>query len=346
MASLSPTDILKEAQAGTPHSLYYLYGQDVAGVAACTAKLIKKLGVDSMSLQKLDGGTLDLEALADAVSQFSMFSQYNCILINDPPAEDWTADRVTAFLKILTDLPTATVVICNITGFDVCAGKKSPTPKQKKLIDFFNKNGVICNFEAKTPSQLAKPIMERTAKAGCSISKQNAELLAELCLCNTVMLGNELDKLCAYANGGELTGDIIRMLVAKQTDLNAFALARAVVARNGKQAFEALEVLSQDRAEPVMLLSTITSAFLDLYRAKAALAVGKQQTHILQDFSYRGRDFAVKNAIRDSGRISIEQLRCCILILRDTDAALKSSRTDGRILIEAAITRMLLAARR
>lgn len=342
MANLTPGDVLKQLQAGSHTGLYYLYGKDVSAVTAFTRRLVKKLDGD---VQKYDGRELDLDQLADAVGQYSMFAQMNIILINDPPAEDWSAERIGAFLKLLEDVPPSTVVICNVTGFDVCGGKKAPTPKHKKLIDFFAKHGTVCNFEAKTASQLVKPMIERAARSGCTLSRQNAEQIAQLCLCDTMRIGNELDKLCAYADGGEITGEAISMLVAGEENLNAFALAKAVAARNGRAAMAALDTLSQQRNEPVMLLSAITSAFLDLYRAKAAQAAGKHHEHVLEDFSYRGREFAVKNAFRDAGRSSLEQLRACVLILRDTDTALKSTRLDGRILIEEAITRMLAVER-
>lgn len=342
MANLTPGDMLKQLQTGSHAGLYYLYGRDVAGVAAFTKRLVKKLDGD---VQKYEGRELDLEQLADAVGQYAMFAQNNVILIHDPPAEEWSADRIASFLKILEDVPSSTVVICSVTGFDVCDGKKAPTPKNKKLIDFFAKHGAVCNFEARTAAQLVKPMTERAARSGCTLSRQNAERIAQLCLCDTMRIGNELDKLCAYADGGEITSEAIAMLVAGEESLNAFALAKAVTSRNGKAAMEALDILSQQRNEPVMLLSAITSAFLDLYRAKAAQAAGKHHEHVLEDFSYKGREFAVKNAFRDAGKSSLEQLRACMLILRDTDTALKSTRVDGRTLIEEAITRMLAVER-
>ena len=40
-------------------------------------------------------------------------------------------------------------------------------------------------------------------------------------------------------------------------------------------------------------------AFLDLYRARTAMTVDKRQNDIINDFKYKGREFAVNNAYRD-----------------------------------------------
>lgn len=346
MAVISGTELLAAVQGGDARSLYFLYGKDVAAVEAYTAKLLKRLGGDSLSVQKIEGSELDLGALADAVGQLSMFADRNLIWIHDPPAETWSAERMTAFLKLLDGISSATTLVCNITGLDVWGGKKTIAPKYKKLVDYFTKNGQVCCFEQKTAAALGKAVADRAARSGCTISRQNGELLAELCRCDTVRLGNELDKLCAFAAGGEITAETIRLLVAKLPDENAFALARAVVSQNGKAAMEALEQLCAQRQEPVALLSVISMAFLDLYRAKAAQAAGKHQDHITADFPYRGREFAVRNALRDCAKTSLPQLRACMNILCETDASLKSTRTDGRTQIEIAITRMLLAVKR
>lgn len=342
MANLSAADLLKQA-AESPHRIYYLYGKDVAAVSSLCTRLVKKLGEDLQSVQRFVGKTLDLNAFSDAVAQFPMLCEHNVLLLHDPNGEEWSADFMATFLSILEDTSASTVVICYVTGFDVCGGKKAPTSKNKKLVDYAQKHGAVCCLDPKTAVQLAKPIADSMAKRGCAISRQNAELLATLCLCNSLMIQNEIEKLCAYQQSGEITKETIHLLVAKQLDINAFALARAVVARNGRAAMQALDELTAERAEPVMLLSAISGAFVDLYRVKAAQSHGKHQEHLMQDFNYRGREFAVRNALRDATRISIEQLRECICILCGTDLALKSSKTDGRTLIEEAITRMLIA---
>lgn len=345
MAVLPVGDVLTSIQNGDVRGLYLLYGKDIAAVAAYTAKLIRKLGTEPSAAEKYEGDTLQVSELADAVQQHSMFAERNVIWLHDPNAEEWPAEKLSAVLGVLGDMASCTTVVCSITGFDVCGTKKAPSAKHKKLIDFFTKNGIVCQFEQKTAAQLAKQVSDRAARNGCTISKQNAELLCERCACDTVRLRNELDKLCAYVQSGEITGEAIQLLVAKLPDENAFALARAVVAGNGKAAMAALDQLCAQRAEPVALLSVISMAFLDLYRAKTAQAAGRQQEHITADFPYRGREFAVRNAMRDCAKSTLPKLRACVSILCETDAALKSSRADGRVLIEMAITRMLTAPR-
>ena len=48
-----------------------------------------------------------------------MFSDFNAILINDLNAEELSADKVQQLIDAIENLPDQTVLIINITGFDV-----------------------------------------------------------------------------------------------------------------------------------------------------------------------------------------------------------------------------------
>ncbi len=105
---------------------------------------------------------------------------------------------------------------------------------------------------------------------------------------------------------------------------------------------ELLSELYDEQTDSIQILGAISMAFTDLYRARVATNDGVSQSDVVKDFNYRGRDFAVKNAFRDCLKVSAERMRKCIKILADTDIALKSSRTDSRLLLEKAITSMLI----
>ena len=61
---------------------------------------------------------------------------------------------------------------------------------------------------------------------------------------------------------------------------------------------------------------------------------------IAEDFGYRGREFRVKNALRDSARYSVEFLRKALSLLEEADYRLKSSRADSRLIVEQAVTEL------
>ena len=94
------------------------------------------------------------------------------------------------------------------------------------------------------------------------------------------------------------------------------------------------------------VLTVLSMTFMDLYRAKLGQGAVRQAETIAADFGYpKNREFAVRNAMRDCGSMTVPQLRTCIRILRETDKSCKSSRTPPRLLLEQAIVRMLRVRR-
>ncbi|MBE6837990.1 MAG: DNA polymerase III subunit delta [Ruminococcus sp.] len=344
MASISVKDLVKQLKNQEYSPVYYFYGKDIMTIEKYTMGLAKKLlpdGDDTYNLHTFNGKELDLGELAEVAESLPMFAEYVCILINDLNAESLSADDLKYLMGIVDGLSDGTVMIFYNTGIDVCDGKKFPTAKNKKLIDAVSKKGTVVDFAYKTQGELVKEITAKAQKNGCDISRGNAEYIIALCLSSTMMINNELDKLTAYVGNGEITREAIDALVPRQLDSSVFDLSRAVVQFNTRRALELLDELFVQRAEPLSALGAISMAFVDLYRAKLAISRGVSQSQVIEDFGYKAnRRFAVENAFRDVSRVSVEHLRRCVRILSQTDVALKSTRTDGKLLIEKAIVEM------
>ena len=349
MPKLAAADTVREMSQETPPQLCYLCGEDGVAVAQTEQRILKKLtDGDAMAYTAFDGQELDLERLTEACGFCSMFQPYNVILIRDLDADALAPSAADALLKLWEDLPPRVIVLVVIRGIAVYEVKRNVpvfTPKQKKFAGFFEKNGILCVCEKKNAIQLGKQIQERAKRHGCDISREDAELLANRCLCDSTLIHTELDKLMACADGETITFRMIDALTVQQPDADAFRLARAVTGNDGKTAFRLLEALtakSEDSKTILGLLSILSSTFTDLYRAKLGAAAAKQSEDITADFGYpKNREFAVRNAIRDCKNMTLPQLRTCIRVLRETDRACKSSRTAPRLLLEQAIVRML-----
>lgn len=352
MAQTDAKTIKSQLKKGELSNLYYLFGADVNGTESLTKAIIKSAVGDNedFSLTKLRGNSLDISQLRDTIEMMPMMSEYNCILINDYNCEEHKEEEIKQLFDALKEIPPQTIVIFNVTGFEVKVkvnirkNQRTVNDKNKKLTDFAIKNGVLCEQPLKTSSELAKEICAKVSSRGGMISVKNAQTLAEMCLSDILMINNEIDKLCAYADGREITEQMLEELVPRQSDLTVYNFANAVVAFNRKSAYDMLDDLlerfpkSQDRR---MLLSVISGAFTDLYRASCARKAGKGINDVMQDFGYH-LEFVVRNAFRDSSRIPTERLRKCITILSEATEKLNSTSADEKIVLEETLTKMLM----
>ncbi len=357
MSQTDPKTIKAQLKKGELKNLYYIFGKNIPEVEKLTKQIIKAAVGDNeeFALNKLDGRYLDTSELYDMIQMMPMMSDYNCILVNDynceRPRENMAGLRAEdlnkKLLEAIKEIPSQTVVIFNVTGFEIAVksdyktGKSIIKDKNKKLADHAAKLGELVECPIKSETELAKEIAASVSARGGLISLDNARELAEMCQSDTLTIKNEIDKLCSYAQKNEITADIIHNLVHRQSDVTFFKLADAVSAFNKRAAFEALDELMQDKENRGAVLANITSSFVDMYRAACAKKCGKQVFDVKNDFAYVW-EFKVKNAFRDSSRMSIRRLRECIKILRDTNVKLNSGGGDEKIILEQTVTKMLM----
>ena len=126
----------------------------------------------------------------------------------------------------------------------------------------------------------------------------------------------------------------------------AYMLASHVISGRRGDAYRIMEELFEERTEPVAVLAIMSGAFIDLYRAKLASNERKNADDMAALFGeeYKGKEKRLSFSFRDCRRYSPELLRkwCCMLC--NTDAALKSSRVDGKIWMEKLLAEMFAAA--
>ena len=124
-------------------------------------------------------------------------------------------------------------------------------------------------------------------------------------------------------------------------------LSKALVAGNYEKAYEILDLLFAQNEEPVSILAVLSSAYVDMYRVRAALQSGQPVSELSKTFDYKGKEFRLRNAERDGAGMSMENaLWESLDVLLQTDVALKSTRTDNRLWMEELIARLLLISQK
>lgn len=336
-------NLIKNLKSNNFKRLYYIYGKDIVSINSIVDIAIKCIvpNGDDFNIYKFDGKNLNLDEFTDVAEACPMFAEYKCILIKDFNCENVPADFLKRLISNLDNIPQSSIIIFYITGVEITTKKNSPTAKNKKLIDYISKNGQVFEAIQKTLPQTIKEIQDICNKNNSPISYANAQLIANKCLCNSLTIQSELKKVIDYSNGREITTQMINDLISNYYDAKSFDFAKAVVSMNGQLSYKLLNELYNLRTEPIAVLSAVATSFIDLYRVKTALLTHKNEYNIINDFNYKGREFIIRNYIKDSGKINLKHIRDCINILKKTNLEIISTSTDGKILLEQAVAEMI-----
>jgi DNA polymerase-3 subunit delta len=349
---MSEEILLKELKSGTIRRVYYLHGKESFLVQTYANQIKSAALADGDPLLNLAkfANTPNLSELADFANALPVFAERRVVMLNDLDAEKLDAESLESLIRILSGISESTCVVIYATGF-VPDVKKVKTKKLLAAIEGSGKkkssHTAILSFEKMTEAKIVERIERRASAAGCSISRANAAHLAKLCLRNYTLICSELAKLCAYADyRGEITAKSIDKLTARQLESGVFALAAEITSRRGANAMLLLDELIEQGNAPVMIMSALSSTFIDFYRAKLATAAGKYSPNIVADFAYPpNRSFAVDKAMSAVSRLTAAKIRGCVQVLCDADYKLKSSPASisdkERLIMERAIARLL-----
>ncbi len=346
MAKLNEQSFRKELSSDKLNNLYVIYGDEKYLVRKYTDALISAaVGKEAseFDLYKFNSET-PLENIFDAAEQLPMFTERKCVCVTDYNINSLSDGDYKQLEAFCSDIAPSTVLVFSMPT--LIPDNKKKSSKLSKFITFSEKAGNTLELKKLDETALRGKIISWCEKCGCRIDRNNAyEIIS--CVGNDLnTLKNETDKLCAYANGGEITGEIIRKLCIRNTESNIYALSDCIARNDFNAAYRQLDLLFEQNQPPEMILSILSSSFIDMYRMKAAAEAGKSINDVAEDFNYGRRSFLLKRAGTAAARYSKESLREIFEAILEADIKLKSTRADSRIVIEVLTAKLLLAVKR
>lgn len=332
--------LLADLKSGQFKRVYLLFGEEDYLKEYYFNKLVGKI-VDpafaSFNLTRLDGKKFSADALFEAAEALPLMAPLRCVAVDDLEPEKFSPTEAKKMEQLLSDPPESCVILLRLAA-------KKPDPKKsarvKNLIAQVSKVGAVVELAPRNRTKVIRFAVARCDKEGCILSPQLAGYLVDRCSQDMWLLSGEIAKLCAYVGGGEITKEAIDKVTTQAVDAGIYDLSRMILKGDYAGSLAILSDLFYLREEPTVILATLSYTFVDLYRAKIAREAGVDSGRIAEDFGYRGREFRVKNALRDSARYSVEFLHKALSLLEEADYRLKSSRADSRLIVEQAVTEL------
>ena len=342
MSLITELELKKQIQENKMSNCYLFYGSEDYLKQFYTNKICQKFvtkGSETFSLRKYDGKDNTLDEVLEGAQSMPFMSEYCVVIARDFQLDSLNEDDKNKLSEFLSNLPDTSITIFWMDSIEVSA----KNAKWKWVIDSFNKNATTINFAKPDMRELKKIIVAYVKKQGCTISDKAALYLVELVGDSLNTLFNEMEKLCNFAGqGNEITCEQIDAIAVRSLEARVFDLSKLVLNHNPQGALELLHTLMLQKAEPIDIFGVILMSFVDVYRAKVAVAGGENITYPAKFFDYKNKEFRLTNSSRYASKLSMEQLRECFDCFSEGDHALKSTAQSGEMILERLIVQLSL----
>lgn len=322
--------------------LYLFYGEESFLSSFYSRRLCdranEQFGMADFNFCELEGDKVSLDALADMLEAMPMFAQGKCILLKDFDFAALNKEDASFFLSCLETMPDTTVLVMSYPNLNFDGKDKKWVP----LLEAVGKRGTVAECSSPSTSELSLWVCRSAERNGAMLTNDNARYLLERVGTDMRRLRMEIGKLSALADG-EILQHHIDAVAVKQLEAKVYDMVRALSARKFNEVYRLLDALFESGEEPELILGAVAGNFADIYRAKLGRGAGKSEREIAADFGLKGREFRIRNAMRDAGRYTERYLYRCIEIITLADNELKNSRGEPKMVFEKLIARIAAA---
>lgn len=340
MAKITENDLKNQIKAGEYSPVYMFYGEESYLKEFYAKKLQSKIVEPTFAdfnFHSYDGKKVTMSEILVDAETVPMMAEYSFLLVHDYPL-DKSKEDIEALKEYLKDPCDYAIIVLWYDNIEVDTKKNS---KWKSIETAVSKAGTVVDFEKRTESELTKLIVASAKKRNCTIDLNDARYLISVVGSDIKTIFNELEKLCAFVGEGVITKAIIDDLAVKCLQARVYNLSKFILAGNSDGAYGVLQALFAQKEEAIPILAVISSCYIDMYRVKCARAAGEDDASLVANFNYKGREWLIRNAARDSKNLSIDNLRDAITLLSQTDEMLKSTSVDKNLLLEETVAKLL-----
>ncbi len=340
MALIFEDALSKEISSNRFSNAYLLFGDDSYLKKFYADKISEKSygGDPFFNLQKFDGNA-DLQDVYDAVNQYPMMADTKCVTLTDYDFEHASKSDFDKLCDLLSDNTDGCVFIVR---FDSIEFDDKRNAKAKKLISAVEKgNGKAVKLDHRKGTALVKMLTSGAIKRNGNMSDNVARYLIEIVGDDISTLKNELDKLCFFANGKEISKETVDFICVKSVESSVYEYVKQIIACDVSGALKQLDNMFFMHIEPMIILYTASAAYVDMYRVFTAQNCGKTTADIAKDFGYKNKAFVLERAKTDLKKMSREKLIFSFEALLDADKKLKSFGVEPRTVLEQLTVKLI-----
>ena len=270
----------------------------------------------------MDGATVSLQDIVESASVFPFVDQYRAIQINNFSIKNKAKeDKLLNYLK--NPMRECVLIFFSIDQSDALKPYLS----------------LICSVDCDKlgADVLAQTLKVKFEKNGAKISKEAIETLILFCNNDMARISGESDKLISFADGKEISVDMVKKLVVEDKEYQVFELAEFIAKNDKFKALDLAETLSNDKKGGFSILTPLYNN----YRRVLYVAINKDKTDSELASLLGVKEYAVKMVKSQAKVFSPRSLKKIVDMLYDADRNIKMGKIKEDIAMYQVILNIL-----
>jgi DNA polymerase-3 subunit delta len=321
-------DLKKSINGGEVSPIYYFYGDDrfllQRGIEMLKERFLQE---PDFNYNIFDGSKMTGDSflnLLSALKSFPLLSEKRIVLAEglNITDKDYKNYLESYFIEPLE----STIFII------------TESENQTKKFDFKklrSVNSVNCNRGDSTT--ISKWIYSEFKKAGLQADSDAIELMCDYTLCSMTRLSTETAKLIDYAKGSKIDIELVKKLVAKESEYQLYEMTNEIAKGNYNSAFVILNDLKNKGVNNQLLLIKIFSYFRNLFHIAISSKTNKELSEIL-----KVKEYAIKMMKIQASAFSSKNLRIIVSEFAKLDSMSKSGGIDSDDALQLGVFNILM----
>lgn len=268
-------------KAGKPSGIYIFTGEEEYLVRHYS-KLLK----DSLSLDDafavfnnpgFDGEGATFFDIKEAIKAPPVMSDYKLIEwhhVDFSSMKERELSELDEICELISEFPYAVLVFTSSADKVNLGTQKKPSA----FVNRFGKKINILNFDKSSENQLYSWLKKHFDARGVSVTPDTLKALVFRSGHSMDVLKNEVEKLSALALArgcAAVSVDMVEEVASSTPEADTFALSNAILDRNRKAAFTALDEMKFKRVEPTVIMGMIARTYDELLSVSLLLDEGR-----------------------------------------------------------------------
>ena len=330
---LTDSNLKKSLKQDGRMQLYFLAGNDDYLLSSCKNLIISDVDGESVML---DFQTVSDEEVEEQLSTFSFVPK--TLILDNFKASAYTEDKRRLYTEFLKDMPETLTVIVILSSDD----PRFSIPKAAEAFCSLAESAALVVCNRKTGGDLVRYIDAIAKRQGCTLEYGATDEIIRLNGEDLQQIASQMEVLAAASNYGQITIDTVRKMCPKTTEENVFDFVRAMERGRTREAVSLMYEMLEQEQEPNRVLAAISSSFVNIARAKAAIADKKSREELEEILGYKKNDRALQIAFDKANRYSEKQVEAILDCLYETDRKLKQYAGDKQTMLEQGLVRLTM----